>query len=100
MTRSARRSLPAKLAECHGRFLRYSLSYKDAGGRAGSGGLGKTFSILQQGKNMEDLKILDYSISQYSLESVFINLAKTGDGAVVGGSADVLGDARSNVHDI
>jgi len=93
-------SLPAKLAESHGRFLRYSLSYKDEGGRAGSGGLGKTFSILQQGKNMADLKILDYSISQYSLESVFINLAKEGDGAVVGGSADVLRDARMQVHDV
>lgn len=89
------------MAERHGRFLRYSLSYKDGGGRNESGGLSKTFSILQQGKEEEkDLKILDYSISQYSLESVFINLAKEGDGAVVGGSADVLGDGRADVHDI
>ncbi|GMH55684.1 hypothetical protein TL16_g01967 [Triparma laevis f. inornata] len=93
--------MAAKLAERHGRFLRYSLSYKDGGGRNESGGLSKTFSILQQGKEEEkDLKILDYSISQYSLESVFINLAKEGDGAVVGGSADVLGDGRADVHDI
>ena len=71
------------------------------GGRGESGGLSKTFSILQQGKEKEDdLKILDYSISQYSLESVFINLAKEGDGAVVGGSADVLGDARAGVHEL
>eukprot|EP00520_Triparma_pacifica_P008709 CAMPEP_0118657482 /NCGR_PEP_ID=MMETSP0785-20121206/14045_1 /TAXON_ID=91992 /ORGANISM="Bolidomonas pacifica, Strain CCMP 1866" /LENGTH=2195 /DNA_ID=CAMNT_0006550409 /DNA_START=65 /DNA_END=6648 /DNA_ORIENTATION=+ len=69
-------SLPVKLEERHGRFLRYSLSYGENRGEIG--GLGKTFDILQKAKENEGLMILDYSIAQYSLESVFINLAQQG----------------------
>ena len=88
-------SLPVKLDERHGRFLRYSLSYGDDRGL--SGGLGKTFDILQKAKEADGLRILDYSIAQYSLESVFINLAKVGDGAVVGGGAENFGAAVGRV---
>ena len=82
-------SLPVKLEEKHGRFLRYSLSYGE--NRGDVGGLGKTFDILQRAKEQDGLRILDYSIAQYSLESVFINLASQGDGAVVGGGKGNLG---------
>ena len=88
-------SLPVKLEEKHGRFLRYSLSYGE--NRGDVGGLGKTFDILQRAKEQDGLRILDYSISQYSLESVFINLASQGDGAVVGGGAENLGGGGEKV---
>jgi hypothetical protein len=54
------------------------------------GGLGVAFAVLQQAKRGE-YKINDYSIAQYSLESVFIGLAKSGDGAVCAGTTEVMG---------
>lgn len=84
-------SLPAMtLYEKHGRFLRYSLSFVDAGGRDKLGGLARCFSVLQEAKEDKQLSVRDYAINQYSLESVFIGLAKVGDGRVVGGGGEGL----------
>ena len=74
-----------KIMEKHGRFLKFSWS------RRGGGGLGTAFGLLQGMKVGGDFRIADYSISQYSLESVFIGLAKEGDGAVCAGGGDVMG---------
>jgi len=75
-----------QVMEEHGRFLKFSWSKKQGGG-----GLSKAFNLLQGCKESGEFKISDYSISQYSLESVFISLAKEGDGAVCAGSEDVMG---------
>ncbi|GMI21052.1 hypothetical protein TeGR_g11943 [Tetraparma gracilis] len=73
-----------KLMEEHGRFLKFAWS------NSGVGGLGVAFAVLQQAKRGE-YKINDYSVAQYSLESVFIGLAKSGDGAVCAGTTEVMG---------
>jgi ABC-type multidrug transport system ATPase subunit len=69
--------------EEHGRFLKFSW-------KKTQGGLASAFALLQDAKR-GNFKICDYSISQYSLESVFISLAKSGDGAVCAGNVEVLG---------
>ena len=58
----------ATLAERHGRYLRFDLS------SASSLGLGTTFRRMQDLKN--NSTVANYSISQCSLEQVFLKLVK------------------------
>ena len=67
------------LAERHGRFLRFdvpSLSSGSEGERTNMSGLGKMFGKLQQMKRNPNFMIENYSISQCTLEQVFISLVK------------------------
>ena len=62
------------LAEQHGRFLKFdlpSLANKD-----GTSNLGSVFRLLQSTKTAENSCVDDYSVSQCSLEQVFISLVQ------------------------
>jgi len=61
------------LAERHGRFLRFEVS------SLGRLGLGATFQRLQELKEQDQWCVENYSISQCSLEQVFIKLVKQGN---------------------
>ena len=63
------------LAEQHGRFLRFNVS------SVSSLGLGTTFRKLQELK--ESTSVSNYSISQCSLEQVFIKLVKSGSAEAI-----------------
>jgi ABC-type multidrug transport system ATPase subunit len=68
------RALPGSvLAERHGRFLRFDMS------SLSRLGLGTTFRRLQELKEQDDWRVENYSISQCSLEQVFIKLVKQGN---------------------
>jgi len=64
----------SKVYERHGRFLRFELS------SVSSLGLGTIFGRLQALKDEnEELRVEDYSISQCSLEQVFLKMVRHGD---------------------
>lgn len=81
------------LAERHGRFLRFDVS---------SIGLGDTFRKLQELK--ERTPVVNYSISQCSLEQVFIKLVKSGKADVLLQQQNAEGksyvEAIDDQHDI
>lgn len=71
------------LSERHGRFLRFdvpSLTSGPEGEGKSKSGLGKMFGKLQQMKRNPNFMIENYSISQCSLEQVFISLVKEEQG--------------------
>ena len=71
--RALLQALPnSTLSERHGRFLRFDVS------SLSSLGLGTTFRRLQDLKANPNLCVENYSISQCSLEQVFIKLVKSG----------------------
>lgn len=70
----------AALAERHGRFLRFDTtenSKSNDGEQQQNNSLGNTFRLLQEMKTDERFMVENYSVSQCSLEQVFINLAST-----------------------
>ena len=78
----------ATVDERFSRFLRFSVTSL-------GGGLGGAFMTLESGKRRDDYKILDYAVTQCSLEQVFIKLASRGDGAAVGGGIDLVRETRA-----
>jgi len=65
----------ASLAERHGRFLRFDVPSMSRDGNT-SVSLGSTFRSLQYMKDNASYCVVSYSISQCSLEQVFISLVK------------------------
>jgi len=65
----------AKLSERHGRFLKFEVPVLDKSS-TGAKSLGSLFSELQRLKDNADIALNSYSVSQCSLEQVFINLVR------------------------
>jgi len=63
------------LAEQHGRFLKFDLPSL-ASSTTGSSNLGNVFRLLQSMKTADKSTIDDYSVSQCTLEQVFISLVQ------------------------
>mmetsp|Transcript_13716 Transcript_13716/g.19669 ORF Transcript_13716/g.19669 Transcript_13716/m.19669 type:complete len:287 (+) Transcript_13716:2091-2951(+) len=68
----------AVLVEEHGFFLRFSIP-------SGTSDLGNIFSTMESMKNDGSMLVREYSVSQSTLEQVFINLAKEGSHEESGG---------------
>jgi len=68
----------SQLTERHGRFMKFDIKTMSSSSTGETRGLGGTFRALEALKRDPDNKIEDYSISQCSLEQVFISLAKAG----------------------
>lgn len=67
-------TLPSSsVSERHGRFMRFEVS------NVSSLGLGTCFRRLQELKNNAALKVENYSVSQSSLEQVFVKLVSSDD---------------------
>lgn len=72
------------VSERHGRFLRFDLA------SVSSLGLGSCFRRLQEIKSNPQLQIENYSISQSSLEQVFVKLVNGNNGGVEEKESDVI----------
>ena len=70
----------AVLVEEHGFFLRFSIP-------SGTSDLGNIFSTMESMKNDGSMLVREYSVSQSTLEQVFINLAKEGAHGESGGAS-------------
>jgi len=85
------KAFAAKVEERFSRFLRFSVDKL-------AEGLGGAFMKLEESKKGDDLKILDYAVTQCSLEQVFIKLASTGDGAAVGGGINLTRETAGGME--
>jgi len=74
----------AQLSERHGRFLRFDLPSLSC-----SLGLASTFRRLQELKNSDTAFLENYSISQCSLEQVFLKLVQNSGGVGTGEDTEV-----------
>ncbi len=67
----------ATLSERHGRYLKFEVEgFGGVGGEGATGTLGELFSRLQKLVDSTESCVASYSISQCTLEQVFINLVK------------------------
>lgn len=66
----------SKLKEAHGGFLRFHINGISEGASESDTGLGYMFRKLQAMKTNSNLRIENYSISQATLEQVFIKLVR------------------------
>eukprot|EP00591_Stephanopyxis_turris_P008683 CAMPEP_0195521550 /NCGR_PEP_ID=MMETSP0794_2-20130614/18932_1 /TAXON_ID=515487 /ORGANISM="Stephanopyxis turris, Strain CCMP 815" /LENGTH=148 /DNA_ID=CAMNT_0040651127 /DNA_START=1 /DNA_END=447 /DNA_ORIENTATION=- len=72
----------SSLSEQHNRFLKFAIPNKSNEGI--SVGLGGLFRVFEEMKSDPSLMVETYSLSQSTLEQVFIQFAKKGDGAICG----------------
>ena len=66
----------SSLSERQGRYLKYEVKGFGDEGEGGLGSLGELFGSLQELVESKDICVVSYSISQCTLEQVFINLVK------------------------